>query len=198
MFPVRRGTDGYSFLELIFVLGLIASVVATATLQLMLTVDDVRAAAAARFVAAKLQETRMNAIARSADVGLEFVSTPKGYTYAAYMDGNRNGVRTADIRGGVDGSLTTAERLADRFSGVDFGVLPGLPSVDPGSSPPGSDPVKLGTSNILTFTPFGTSSAGSLYVRGRRDLQYVIRIFSETGKTRVLRFDSRARQWRPL
>jgi hypothetical protein len=185
-------------LELIFALGLIVTVVATATPQLMLTVDDVRAAAAARFVAAKLQETRMSAITRSTDVGLEFASTPSGYTYAAYMDGNGNGVRSADIQDGVDSPLTMAERLRDRFDGVDFGILPGLPSVDAGSSPPGSDPVKLGTSNILTFTPSGTSSSGSLYLRGRRDLQYVIRIFGETGKTRVLRFDSRARQWRPL
>src|SRR5439155_7057666 len=94
---VQGGTAGYSFLELIFALGLIVTVVATATPQLMLTVDDARAAGAARFVAAKLRETRMNAIARSTDVGLEFVSTPSGYTYAAYIDGNRNGVRTAEI-----------------------------------------------------------------------------------------------------
>ena len=195
---VQGGTAGYSFLELIFALGLIVTVVATATPQLMLTVDDARAAGAARFVAAKLRETRMNAIARSTDVGLEFVSTPSGYTYAAYIDGNGNGIRTAEIRTGVDGPLTPAERLRDRFDGVDLGVLPGLPSVDAGSSPPGGDPIKLGTSNILTFTPSGTSSSGSLYLRGRRDLQYVIRIFGETGKTRVLRFHSRSRQWRPL
>ena len=72
-----------------------------------------------------------------------------------------------------------------------------LPAVDAGGTPPGTDPIKLGSSNILTFTALGTSSSGSLYVRGRRNAQYVIRILGETGRVRVLKFDSRAQQWKP-
>ncbi len=62
----------------------------------------------------------------------------------------------------------------------------------------GTDPIKLGASNILTFSPAGTSSPGSLYVLGRNRAQYVIRVLGQTGKTRVLKFDARARQWNPL
>ena len=189
---------GYSLVELLFALGLAATLGAAAAPQLVTTLDDARALGASRFVATKLQELRMEAITRSTDVAFQFVPTPDGWTYAAYADGNGNGVRSADVQRGVDSPLTPPQRLADRFSGVDFGVLPGLPNVEPGGTPLDGDPVKLGSSSILTFTPLGTSSSGSLYVRGRRDRQYVIRIFGETGKTRVLRFDTRLGQWKPL
>ena len=90
------------------------------------------------------------------------------------------------------------ERLFDQFTGVDFGAIPGLPAVDVGGTPPGADPIRLGNSSLATFTPTGTSSSGSLYIRGRRNAQYVVRIYGQTGKTRVLKFDARTRQWKGL
>lgn len=189
---------GYSLLELMFALGLSATISAAAAPQLLSSVDDVRAAGAVRFLSARLQQVRMEAIARSADVALQFSQAAGGYTYAVYIDGNGDGVRTTDIQRGVDLQIMAADRLSDHFAGVDFGVLPALPPVDRGGSPPGADPIKLGSSNILTFTPLGTATPGSLYVRGRRDLQYVIRIFGETGKTRTLKFDVQRKLWTPL
>ena len=77
-----------------------------------------------------------------------------------------------------------------------FGVLPGLPPVDAGGAPPGTDPIKLGAGSLLTFSAQGTSSSGSVYIRGQRTAQYVIRVFGETGKVRILKYDARNRQWR--
>ena len=190
-------SQGYSLLELTFALGVLATLSAVAGPQLLTSVDDVRAAGAARYLSGRLHRARMEAVARSADVALQFVQTPDGYRYAEYRDGNGNGIRTRDIQRGLDPPVTAAERLPDQFAGVDFGVLPGLPAVDSGSTPLGTDPIKLGPSNILTFTALGTSSSGSLYIRGRRNIQYVIRVSGETGKVRVLKFDARGRQWLP-
>jgi len=131
-------------------------------------------------------------------VALRFVNTPDGYAFGVYVDGNRNGVRTTEIQRGIDREMMPLERLTGLFVGVDFGVLPGLPPVDPGSPPPGTDPIKLGASNILTFVPVGTSSSGSLYIRGRRGAQYVLRVFGQTGRTHVLKYDPGARRWKPL
>jgi type II secretory pathway pseudopilin PulG len=195
--PALCISSGYSLLELMFVLALSLTLSAVATPQLLLSVDDLRAAGAARYVSTRLQQVRMDALLRSTDVAVQVVQTPGGYTYASYVDGNGNGVRTRDIQRGVDRRIAPVERLSDQFPGVDFGLLAGLPPVDSGSPPPGTDPIKLGSSNILTFTALGTSSSGSLYLRGRRSSQYVIRIFGETGKTRVLKFDSRAQLWKP-
>jgi hypothetical protein len=107
-------------------------------------------------------------------------------------------VRTHDIGQSIDWALGPPERLSDNFAGIDFGTLPGLPAVDSGSSPPGTDPMKLGSGNLLSFSPTGTASPGSLYIRGRGTAQYVIRVMGETGRAHVLRFNARTRQWKPL
>jgi hypothetical protein len=139
----------------------------------------------------------MEAIARSANVAVQITSSGGTFAYATYVDGNGDGVLTKDIRTGVDWRLGESRHLSDDFPGVDFGVLPGLPAVEPGATPPGSDPIKLGASDLLSFSSLGTSSSGSLYIRAN-GVQYVIRVLGETGRTRVLVYQPRTRTWKPL
>ncbi len=194
----RASPTGYSLVELMFATALVATMSALTVPGILATIDDMRAVGAARYVSARLQRARMEAVARSASVALRFVQTPDGYAYSVYVDGNGNGVRTSDIQRGIDREVMPLERLPDLFRGVDFGVLPGLPPVESGGSPPGADPIRLGASNILTFSAVGTSSSGSLYIRGQKGTQYVLRVFGETGRTHVLKFDPGARRWIPL
>ncbi|PYQ88318.1 MAG: hypothetical protein DMG03_04285 [Acidobacteria bacterium] len=173
---------GYSIVEVMFVVGLVATLSGVAVPQMLAALDDFRATGAARYMAARLQRARMEAVMRSAEV---------------YVDGNWNGIRSADIANGVDRLLSGPERLTDNFRDTDFGTLDGLPAVDAGVPAPGNDPIRLGVSDMATFTAKGTSSAGSIYIRSRRT-QYVIRIFGTTGKTRLLKFDARSHEWRPV
>ena len=46
-------------------------------------------------------------------------------------------------------------------------------------------------------TPFGTATSGSLYILGPGHAQYAIRVFGETAKVRILRFDVRSGRWLP-
>ena len=190
--------DGYSLIEMVFVAGLMATVAAAATPKMLTSLDDSKALGAVRYMSFRLQRARMEAAARSADVAIRFAVSGSSYSFAVYVDGNGNGVRSRDIQDGIDVEIQRPERLIDQFSGVDFGTLPGLPPVDSSSSAPGGDPIRLGSSNAATFTNAGTATPGSLYIRGRRNVQYVIRVFGETGKTRILRFDSGTWQWKPL
>jgi type II secretory pathway pseudopilin PulG len=191
-------TTGYSLVELIFVMGLVVTLSAVAVPQTLAALDDSRTYGAARYLAGRLQRARMEAVMRSSDVGVRFTPGADGrYAYAVYVDGNFNGVRSADIRSGVDRQLMPPEKLADMFAHVDFGALPNLPAVDAGGTPPGDDPIRLGASSIATFTAKGTSSTGRVYIRGER-AQYVVRVFGDTGKTRVMKFEASTRQWRPL
>jgi len=193
-----RSEPGYSLVELIFVVGLIGTIAGIATPQMLTTLDDFRTLGAVRYVSSRLQQTRMEAVARTADTAMRFIRAGNTYSYAVYLDGNRNGVRSLDIQRGIDREIQRPERLSDQFSGIDFGVLAGLPPVDASSSAPGTDAVKIGSSDLLTFTALGSSTPGSLYIRGRRNAQYVIRVFGETGKTRILKFDPHDRRWKPL
>jgi type II secretory pathway pseudopilin PulG len=194
----ERSARGFSLVETVFVLGVGVSVTAMAVPQLLTGLDDYRAAGAARYMSTRLQRTRMEAIARSAAVAMQFVRGGGTYAYTEVVDGNRNGVLTREIESGIDRPLRPAERLSEQFTGVDFGTLPGLPPIDAGGTPPGDDPIRLGRADIATFTPLGTATAGTLYILGRGGAQYALRIFGETAKTRLLKFDRRAGKWRPL
>jgi prepilin-type N-terminal cleavage/methylation domain-containing protein len=197
MRPASR-PRGYSLIELLAAMALSVTLGAAAIPQYLAVVDDVRASGAAYYISGRLQRARMEAVLRSAMVGVQFTPTASGYSYAVYVDGNRNGVLTRDIQRGLDRLIAAAERLPDQFAGVDFGAIPGLPPVDAGGTAPGTDPIRLGSSSIASFSAMGTSSSGTVYIRGRRDAQYAVRIFGETGKTRLLKFEPRTGQWRPL
>ena len=195
-----RGNEafGYTLVELAFVAGLIVTVSGMAVPQLLSVMDDYRTAGAARYVSTRMQRARMEAITRSVEVAIQFTPVGAAYDFAVYMDGNHDGVRTKDILSGADPRVGWVERLPDHFAGVDFGAQPGLPAVDPGSAPPGTDPIRLGASKMASFSSLGTATPGSVYIRGRRNVQYVVRIFGTTAKVRVLKFDQLAKQWKPL
>jgi hypothetical protein len=189
---------GYSLLELVFVLAISVTAGATAVPQLLAGLDDQRASGATHYMSARFQRARMEAVMRSTSVAIRFTQTGGGYAYAVYMDGNGNGVRTNEILNGTDRLVTAMERLSDHFGDVDFGVAPGLPPVDPGGTAPGTDPIHLGASRLAVFSALGSSSSGTVYIRSRKNAQYAIRVFGETGKTRMVKFNPRTGQWRPL
>jgi hypothetical protein len=185
-------------IELMFVVGLLVTMAGASVPWLVGNLDDLHARGAVRYLSTRLQQARMEAIARNANTALRVVRTDTAFAFTRYVDGNRNGVRSVDMARGLDFAIGAEERLGDQFPGVDFGVIPNLPAVEPSSAPPGTDPVRLGAGDMVVFTPHGTATPGSLYVRGRGSAQLVVRIFGETGKTKILRFDRSARAWKPL
>ena len=194
----RHVTDveGMSLIEVMIGCGVLSVLLGMALPVLLTTRDDWSVRAAARHVASRAMLARAQAVHRGAAVGLRFESTPDGYRFGSYVDGDGDGIRTTDIADGVDAELHPAQRLADRFPSVSFALVPGLPPVGSGK-PAGAtfDPIRLGPSDILTYTPLGTSTSGSLYLNGRTGQQYAVRILGTTGRLRVLRFDAEAGAW---
>jgi len=188
----------FSLLDMMFGLALSATLAGMSVAHTLGALDDMRAVAAARYVSSRLQQTRVEAIQRGHRAALRIDQVANGYAFRTFLDGNRNGVLSADIQSGIDRPAGPLDALGHHFAGVEFGAIPGLPSVDPAGTPPGTDPIRTGASDMVTFTPMGTATTGSLYIRGRNHIQLAVRIFGQTGKTRVLRFDSRNQQWNPL
>ena len=193
-----RFARGFTLLELLFTLTTAATLLAMAIPHFLEGLDGWRTFGAAHYVAARLHLTRMEAVRRSRNTAIRFVRSGNSYTYAVHTDGNRNGVLTRDIESGVDPRINAVERLPDQFPGVDFAAGDNVPAVDGMGEPPGSDPVRFGSSDMVVFTAIGTSTPGSLYIRGRRGAQYVVRVFGDTGKIRILRFHPGIRAWKSL
>jgi len=185
---------GYSLLELLFVVALAGTLTSIAVPQGLRALDDFRARSAARYLAQRIAVARLTAIRRSASVGLRFEPVAEDYRVSTVLDGNHNGLRTAEIQRGVDSTIAPAETLDAHFSNVAFGILPGVPDAD-GLPPTGTDGVRLGVSKILSMNPDGTSSSGTVYLHGRGRSQYAVRVLGTTGRVRVLRYDSVQGRW---
>jgi prepilin-type N-terminal cleavage/methylation domain-containing protein len=192
-----RVSAGYTLLELLFVVAIAGTLTTIAVPQGLRALDDFRTKTAARYLAQRLSDARITAIKRSTTVGLRFEAGSPDYRVSTVVDGNHNGLRTAEITHGTDLTITTAETLDTHFAGVAFGILIGVPDAD-GQPAGGSDGVRTGVSKLLSMNPDGTSSSGTLYVHGRDRSQYAVRVFGTTGRVRILKYDFALQRWTDL
>lgn len=165
----------------------VAAVVAAAAIPVsMQSIEYSRAWAATRFLAGKAADARVQAVRRAANVALRFATVGDDVTVGMVVDGDRDGVRTEDVDTLVDPVLEEPIRLGDRFPGVRIAI---------GADAGGGAAVRFGSSGLLSFTPLGTSSSGTVYVRGRDGSQFGVRVLGATGRTRVLRFHAGSGEW---
>jgi type II secretory pathway pseudopilin PulG len=189
----RYPGSGFTLTELLVAVALLMMLVSVALPFGGQAIDELRTASAARYLAGRIATSRMDAIRRSRAVALRFEPAAPDYQFAAFVDGNGNGVRSAEIAAGVDQPIGIPRQLADDFAHVRFGLEIGRPDVD-GVRNASADGVRIGTSRILTVSPDGTATSGTLYVLGRR-AQYAVRVLGATGRTRVLKYDTGAGAW---
>ena len=191
---LRGFTQGFTILELLFVLAITGTLTAIAVPQGLRALDDFRTRAAARYRAQRLGDARLGAIKRSLAHGLRFEAAAADYRIATVVDGNANGLRLSEIQRGVDRTVTPPELVGSHFQDVVFGIQDGVPDAD-GQPSNGADGVRVGASKLLAMNPDGTSSSGTLYIHGRDRSQYAVRVLGVTGRVRVLKFDHVRRRW---
>jgi type II secretory pathway pseudopilin PulG len=176
---------GFTLLDVLFATAIMAILAGIAVPQTMASVDRSRAWAAARYLAGRMALARMQAVGRSATVALRFSDAADGFGFDTFVDGNRNGVRTREIASGTDRPLDAPVQLSEMFPGVVIGLA------EDGSG----DPVRTGSSSLLSFTPSGTATSGSIYIRGRDGSRFAVRVLGATGRTRVLRYVVHTGDW---
>lgn len=175
--PARAGTShGYTLIEVVFASGLVAVLAAAAIPQLTAGVERSRTVGAARYLSSRLALARAAAVARSANVAVLFIAAEGTFVVGTYVDGNGDGVRTRDITGGIDTPIDVPVRLAGLFPHVSLFL---------------NDPAVTSTFDstaLMSFSPLGTASSRTLYLRGADRSEYAVRVLGATGRTRVLRF----------
>jgi len=187
---------GYTLIETLAALAVIVTVAAAAVPLALNGLDRSRTSGAASYLASRLMLARLDAVKRSRFVAVQFVSKPDGYWFRTYADGNHNGVLARDISRGVDLPIDAEQRLDQQFPGVTFGICAGVPPVVAGDPFDTSDPIQTGQSSSMSFNPDGSSTSGSVYIRGACPNQFAIRVLGVTARARVFHFDVADGKWR--
>lgn len=188
-------TPGYSLIELTVVLVILLTLSALGTPLVLAARDDARARSAADHLASQLHLARFEALKRHVNVALRFSSDVENPTHGLYADGNGNGVRTAEIGSGADPAIRAPQPIGDQFPGVTVSIEPGVPDLD-GEAWTKGDGVRVGASRMISFSPLGTSTSGTIYVLGRRHRQFAVRVLGPMGRVRVFEYGFTNGQWR--
>ncbi|PWT91239.1 MAG: hypothetical protein C5B54_05670 [Acidobacteria bacterium] len=174
--------NGFSLLETLVVLALIGLMLLFAGINLFSTARQSEFEEFARKVYADLEQCRWKSWNERVYAGAVFKAQSRGFSVSYYLDGNGNGIRTADIDKQKD-ILYRGPLLLQEASG-DIGV----------GTLDGSDPVRFGRSDILSFSPNGDSSSGTLYLVCRSQKQmYSIVIYGPTARMTLWKFSNQ--QW---
>ena len=190
-----RSSAGSSYVEVLVGLAIVSVLVALSVPATAYSIDSSRARDAAGFLAARLRLARQHAVFRNASAGLVFDAVDGRWQIRACQDGNGNGLRRVEMASGVDPCPDGPFDLGRMFPGITIAVDSNLPGPD--GEPGSTDPVRFGASDIASFSPEGSATPGSVYVRSARGLlQYAVRVGNVTGRTRVLRYDTGSQIWR--
>lgn len=192
----RRNQSGYSLSEVLIAIAIIGMIAAVAVPQTgtMLRRSALRAAAGE--LRAIFHLARSRAIARSANCGVKFFLAGGVWQYALYDDGDGDGVRNDDITAGIDTRFGEPRPALRESKAATIGLLDRT-ILDPDGErlPPASSPVRFNRSSICSFSPFGESTPGTIYLTDRVSELYAVRVYGNSAKIRTLRYDPESQKW---
>jgi hypothetical protein len=189
--------SGVSLPEVLASLGILALLIAFSAPIVAETAARERLRAAGRETALLLRGLRYRAVAERTSFGLRFTRAGEGWSYTLYRDGNGNGIRTTDIAAGRDRFLEGPSDPGARHEGIRFGLPAApIPEIPPGTGtvPNPGDPIKVGTSDIVSFSPSGSMSGGTLYLTDGRRVAGVV-LYGPTGRIRIFLYESARGRW---
>ena len=191
-----RETGGAAFIDIIVAISLCLLITVIAVPVIGGTLDRERTIVGTQYLAGQLQRARLDALKRARSVAVRLQMVDDRTQFRLFADGNGNGVLQADIDRGIDPPLAPAEWLDDRARDVSLRINQDITDVAGSNGlAPGDDPLRIGQTSILAFSPLGSATGGTLYVAAHRGPQMAIRVFGATGRVRVLMFDAPTGQW---
>jgi hypothetical protein len=144
-------------------------------------VHESRVRGAALYLRSLFRQVRARAASEARYVGVVFDGSDDP-VFSIHADGNHNGIRRADIKQGVDPELRGTYRLTETFPGVHWGTLPA------GASEPFLPGLRIGRSQIVSFSPLGSSTSGTLYLSSQYGYVYAVVVLGSTGRVRIARY----------
>ena len=197
--PVSRRPRGFQLVELAIVLGVLSILMMIAVPPIFQASGWLRVRLAAWEVVGVMRAARMYAVRHAAHVGVKFhTGSGSAIYWTLHRDADGDGVRSDDIRDGIDPALGPPQRL-DLGGTIRFGFPPGRAPRDPGDPHHRltrlEDPIRFNQSDIASFGPLGESTPGSVYVTDGLARLAVVRVFGRTAKVKILCYDAVRETW---
>ena len=189
---------GAALIDIVVATSLIVVMTAIAVPVVGGSLERERTIVGARYLAGQLLRARLESLKRARAVAVRLEVLGDRTQLRLFADGNGNGVLQRDIDRGIDPALTPPGWIDDQARGISLRVnqaITDVASSDPIA--PGEDPLRIGNTALLTFSPLGSATSGTLCLAAQRGPQIAIRVFGATGRVRVLMFDPRTREWHP-
>lgn len=187
----RRNTTGYSLLELIVAVGIILLMAGVALPNIVGFRQEAALVGAALRFKSEFMKARSIATSKNTQTAIRFETEDDGTPmYATYIDGNFNGVYASEIEAGIDMRIAGPFRLDAGQQGVFVGVLPDAPAPDGGRL--GAEPIRFGRSRMVSFSPLGTGTPGTFYLRTRSTMAGV-RVTGGSARVRIMLL--RGKRW---
>lgn len=186
---MTRGDAGRSLLELMMMMVVMVTLAAISIPRGWDLVQEYRLRGASLYMRGLFRQVRSQAAAKNRYMGIVFMEVEGEPELALHIDGNGNGIRRTEIRSGIDARIRGPWRLSDLFPGVRYGSPPsGAGPLFPG--------LRIGRSKILSFSPIGQSTSGTLFLSNELGSIHAVVILGATGRVRVAKY--REGRWEPL
>ena len=182
---------GQSVLELLVCVGLVLVTAAVGVPFVRAYSEEARVLGAGRAFMGEFLRVRSLATGRDRNAAIRFERQDDGsYVYTTYGDGNGNGVLSSEIRAGIDPRLAGPFRVEEGAPGVRIAILPGVQAIPPEAGPlDPADPVRFGSSDMLSFSPLGTATPGTFYLASE-GVQAAVRVTPGSARVRLLLYRS--------
>lgn len=190
-----RAETGHTLIELMAALAVLVALFGVGRPWVEAYLAEARLLGAGRVFKGEFRRARSIAVRSGAQTAIRFERGADGtWFYSTYLDGNHNGVLSADIRRGVDRRISEPRRLDGGAARVNVGIHPNVPAPPPerGTLDP-SRPIQFGSASMLSFSPLGTATPGTFYLAGELR-QAAVRVSPGSARVRLMIW-SRGRQW---
>ena len=190
-----RRESGRTLLEILVVAALVMVMAGISVPHLKAYAVEASLMGAARQFKGTFRLARSTAIRLNVYTAIRFEPAGGGaWRYSVYADGDSDGVQSSDIQSGRDWRVAGPFPLDAGARGVRLGINANVPAIPPerGWLDPSDDPIRFGA-DMLSFSPLGTATPGTLYIAGETR-QAAVRVTAGSARVRML--VCRGREWR--
>lgn len=191
--PRAATAAGASLVEALVVVALIGIVVLPAVPSFVAWRQRQRLDAAVRHLAQEIARACAFAAASGRTHGVLFDASAVDLRWALAVDGDGDGLTSADLDDGTDPAIAAPQRLSRRFPGLLPGRPPGVPTVAGGAAD--RDGMAFGGATAVSCSADGGARAGTLYLHSGWRHAAALRVYGPTARLTLWWWDAAAGRW---